>query len=100
MRKPSIKILMSGLGITREQAAELRDAMGRRRGLARAATMLNAHGIETIALPDGCFDNCHDPEVEIRYVNRGGTYETTLLQVNGQYRVGSWGDVVDAFGRR
>ena len=49
----------------------------------------------------GCFGNCQTPDVEIRYVNTGDAYATTLLKVNGRYCVGSWGDVVEAYdGRR
>ena len=98
---PSIKTITERLGLTKEQAKELREAMARNKGLTVANRMLNAHGVETIGLPDGCFGNCQTPDVEIRYVNTGDAYQTTLLKVNGVYRVGSWGDVVEAYdGRR
>jgi hypothetical protein len=38
-------------------------------------------------------NNAKSPAIE--YVNFGGTYDTTLLYINGQYRVGSWGDIVE-----
>ncbi len=97
MRIPSIKTLMSGLHLTREQSQQLRDAMAMGRGLKLGNELLKGFGVETIGLPDGCFDNCQAPEIEIQYVNMGDTYATTLLRVNGQYRVGNWGDIVEGF---
>jgi hypothetical protein len=70
------------------------------RGLTVANEVLKAHGVESIGLPDGCFDRCEQPEVDIQYVNRGDTYDITLMKVNGHYRVGSWGDEVEAFDNR
>jgi hypothetical protein len=31
----------------------------------------------------------------IRYVNLGDTYDATVLHVRGQFRIGSWGDIVE-----
>ena len=100
MAFPSIKTFTERLGLTKEQAKELRAAMESGKGLVVGNRMLNAHGLESIGLPDGCFDNCQRPDVDIRYVNMGDTYATTLLKVNGRYCVGSWGDVVEAYDRR
>jgi hypothetical protein len=97
MNLPSIKTLVEGLKISKAQAAEIREAMERNKGLSIANRILNGFGIETIGLPDGCFNNCQEPEVRIQYVNMGDTYNTTLLKVNGQYRVGDWGSIVERF---
>lgn len=32
---------------------------------------------------------------EIHFVNKGDTYETTILFVNGNFRIGCWGDIVE-----
>lgn len=37
----------------------------------------------------------NDKSPAIEYCNAGDTYTTTLLFVNGRYRVGSWGDIVE-----
>jgi hypothetical protein len=31
----------------------------------------------------------------ITYVNMGDTYRTTLLWVNGKFRIGDWGSIVE-----
>lgn len=31
----------------------------------------------------------------ITYVNMGDTYDTTLLYVNGKFRIGDWGSIVE-----
>jgi hypothetical protein len=95
MRYPSIKTLMERLKLNREQAKEIREAMEQNRGLKVADRILGGFGVETIGLPDGCFDNCQEPEIYIEYVNMGDTYDTTLLKVNGVYRVGDWGSIVE-----
>lgn len=94
MRFPSVKNL-SLLGLTAEQAKELRSS---KTPLATANRLMGGYGVESIGLPDGCFDNCQAPDVDIQYVNMGDTYATTLLRVNGSYRVGSWGKVVERYG--
>lgn len=50
---------------------------------------MGGFGVETI--PSG--SNSRSPE--ITYVNMGDTYSTTILFVNGNFRVGSWGDIVE-----
>ncbi len=97
---PSIKTLMTRLNLSREHAKEIRAAMENRKGLAVANRILNGFGVEVIGLPDGCFNNCQTPDVTIRYVNTGDTYKTTLMKVNGTYRVGNWGDVVEQYDSR
>ena len=97
-RYPSEKTLQQRLGVTRDEARQLRDAMHKRRGLSRANSILRAYGIETIYLPDGCQNRCEEPEHTIAYVNRGDTYSTTLLKVDGRYVVGDWGSYVEKGG--
>lgn len=99
-RFPSVKTLMKGLGVNRLVAERIRLGCECSKGLAVANHYLNGCGIESIGLPEGCFDRCQDPEVDIRYVNLGDTYATTLCKVNGRYRVSSWGDIVEAWDRR
>ncbi len=44
-------------------------------------------GIEYLSLPTG---------TEVAYVNTGDTYDATLLHVDGEWVVSSWGDVYEA----
>jgi len=97
---PSVKTLVEGLRITKEQAKILREKMEVGKGLGYYNKISNGCGIESIGLPEGCFDNCQEAEVHIQYVNHGDSYAITLLKVNGNYRVGCWGDVVEAYDRR
>jgi hypothetical protein len=99
LRYPSVKTIIDRLGLARAEAQELREAMFRNRGLKVANRLLSGFGIETIGLPDGCFNSCQSPDVEIRYVNLGDTYKDTLMRVNGVYKVGNWGSEVEAYER-
>jgi hypothetical protein len=94
---------MAALRLSEGQALRLRQAMRTGQGLAAYNRMCpDSCGVESIGLPDGCFATCRESEVEVntRYVNRGDTYATTLMKVNGVYRVGCWGDVVEAYRKR
>lgn len=51
--------------------------------------VMGGFGVETI--PEG--RNSRSPE--IAYVNIGDTYDWTVLYVNGRFRVGAWGDIVE-----
>ncbi len=113
MRIPSIKTLETRLLISRENAKKLRLLMEENNyprsnphknpallfynEIGGTKTSASAHGIESIGLPEGCFDNCQTPDVSIYYVNRGDTYDTTLMIVDGSYRVGDWGSIVEAY---
>jgi len=104
MRIPSVKTIgrlkkLNGETITTDESKAIRRAMENKKGLIVANTILDGCGIETIGLPDGCFENCQTPEITIRYINMGDTYDTTVLKVNGQYRIGNWGDIVERFDR-
>ena len=99
-RYPSAKALIKSFGITNEQANTIRRAMVDKSGLCVAQNIItDSYSIEMIALPDGCLNNCQTPKMTIYYVNRGDTYKTTLLRVNGVYKIGNWGDIVERFDR-
>lgn len=51
--------------------------------------LIETHGVEYI--PAG--HNQKSPAIS--YCNAGDTYTTTLLHVNGSFRVGCWGDIVE-----
>jgi hypothetical protein len=93
-RIPSIKTLMERLKLSLEHAQELRKAMVGGTGLACYNRIAGLHGIERIALPE----NSPHPDHTISYVNAGDTYGTTLMNVNGRYVVGNWGDLVERWG--
>ena len=68
------------------KSVAVRDAML----LAEAACPdLGTYGVESI----DCGHNRNSPSIE--YLNSGDTYETTVLYVRGQFRVGAWGDIVE-----
>ena len=59
--------------------------------LAACSNIIDGHGVEALALADGA---------ELRYVNKGDTYDATLCHVEGRgYFVSSWGDVHEATDR-
>lgn len=105
---PSVATIGAIRGITRTQAVAIRQAMHvytMHKGgytnmcpgtlttkwgvLDRISDILNAHGVEYI--PEG--KGKRSPS--ITYVNMGDTYDTTILVVNGRFRVGCWGDIVE-----
>lgn len=57
--------------------------------LERIDEILGTHGVEHI--PEG--HNALSPA--IHYCNMGDTYATTILKVNGRFRIGCWGDIVE-----
>lgn len=95
MNYPSIKTLMKINGVTLEQAKRIRAIMqgehcvnGESR-MERIDDVLGTYGVEYI--PRG--HNLKSPA--IHYCNKGGTYHWTVLKVNGMFRVGCWGDIVE-----
>lgn len=50
---------------------------------------LNTHGVEFVPAGRG------RKSPAFSYLNTGDTYATTILRVNGRYRVGCWGDIVE-----
>jgi len=51
--------------------------------------VLNGHGVEFIDAGKG------RKSPAITYVNMGDTYDCTVMWVNGSFRVGCWGDIVE-----
>ena len=82
MAFPSVKTLTTRLPLSADQAAELRKlaADGRKPGviLAAADRMLGAHGVERI-VPDRAMNDPWCADRGIRYVNRGDSYDDTLI---------------------
>jgi hypothetical protein len=102
MKYPSVKAIrlhLLSVGFTDEQAKleapKLRAAMEKRIGLRYYNDLRDLFGVETIYLPDGCADNCQEPEHTIWYANTGYTYKPTLLKVDGRYVFGDWGSYVE-----
>lgn len=58
--------------------------------------ILGSFGVEFINLEP---DNYRDPQ-GIEYLNMGGTYRETLLYQNGRFRMGCWGDALEAWEHR
>ena len=94
MRLPSIKTLTAAFGA--EKAVRIRVIMEMPPQPCHASSrleliddVLGSHGVEHI--PHG--SNSKSPT--IWYCNMGDTYATTVLQVNGSFRVGCWGDIVE-----
>lgn len=50
---------------------------------------LETYGVEYVPAGRGA----KSPAIE--YCNAGDAYVTTILRVNGQYRIGCWGDLVE-----
>ena len=51
--------------------------------------IMGGYGVEYIPAGSG---SC-SPAIE--YVNMGDTYDTTVMWVNGRFRIGCWGDIVE-----
>lgn len=93
MRYPSIAALTSAFG--KDKARAIRAIMlgathvnGNTR-LERIDTVLGNCGVEYI--PHG--HNAKSPS--ITYSNTGDSYGTTILKVNGVFRIGDWGSIVE-----
>jgi hypothetical protein len=92
---PSIKTIEKGLKIERKVAQQIRRIMegpshidGHTR-LHRIDVLIGSYGVECI--PHG--HNLKSPT--IYYCNKGDTYAITVLKVNGRFRIGCWGDIVE-----
>lgn len=90
---PSIKTLCESFShLTRGTAIQVRNAMRYKRpqeAMDIIDEILGTHGVEYISQGR----NAKSPA--ITYCNTGDTYGTTILYVNGRYRVGCWGDIVE-----
>lgn len=66
-----------------------------------ANEIIGGYGVEAIDIPEGSFNNCQTPDICIEYVNRGDTYDTTLVRVNNRgkitYRVTDWGSIAERY---
>lgn len=112
MTFPSIKSLTTRLNLSKDQAKQLRALFDAKIRYARnvretdvvevltmANEFLGFYGVEHLCLPDGtpqCADGS-DIELSISYANSGDTYTTTLLCVNGNFRIGNWGAYAEKF---
>lgn len=96
---PSLKTLTSAFGP--EKGATIRQLMEtfherNRPGCMPNITMdkisdvLGGFGVEYIEAGNGA------KSPAITYVNMGDTYSTTVMWVKGRFRVGCWGDIVEA----
>lgn len=65
------------------------DGQHRYSRMTRIDAVLGTYGVEYI--PAG--NNTKSPA--IHYCNAGDPYATTILKVNGHFRVGCWGDLVE-----
>lgn len=93
MGNPSVKTLTAAFPkLDAQDVQRIRGAMldqHPREAMDIIDRILNTHGVEYI--PQG--HNAKSPA--ITYCNTGDTYGTTILYVNGRYRVGCWGDIVE-----
>jgi len=91
MRLPSVETLEMVWGL--EKAFKIRAALeGPGTDLDRLAAANDAlgfYGVEHIEAGK----NKKSPAID--YCNSGDTYKFTILLVNGSFRVGSWGDLVE-----
>lgn len=97
---PTVKFMMNR-GFTKEQATFIRKAIERyykkypfnhprpTTTLNKISEMLNLCGVESI--PKG--NNEKSPEIV--YVNSGDTYDTTVMWINGRFRIGDWGSIFE-----
>lgn len=90
-RSPAIVTLNKYFG--KENAKLIKHAIENSRNkivaLEKCDKILNGHGVECI--PAGIGSN----SPEIKYVNLGDTYSTTIILVDGIFRVGDWGSYVE-----
>jgi hypothetical protein len=85
---PSIKTIQRIRGVDAEKAKAVREAL-QDNDIEAADEAIGGHGVEFI--PAG--RNSRSPAIE--YVNLGDSYDTTVLRVNGTWRIGAWGDIVE-----
>lgn len=98
MRYPSVRAINRAFGqrLRRGDATAIRRIMQGRPGrvdgltrLQRIDKILGTSGVEYI--PAG--HNSKSPA--FYYCNAGDTYATTIMKVNGRFRIGCWGDIVE-----
>lgn len=88
MGYPSIKTLTAAFGA--EKARKIRAIMLEPSDrMDRINEMLGTFGIEYIR------QGHNQKSPAISYCNTGDPYRTTVMRVNGQFRVGNWGDIIE-----
>lgn len=92
---PSVKAIRQAFGqrLMRGYATRIRrimeDSPNTPGALARIDNILGTHGVEYI-------QQGHDSKSPaILYCNAGDAYSTTIMKVNGRFRIGCWGDIVE-----
>lgn len=92
---PSIKAIMQIKDVSADDARAIRAIMagpGKVEGetrMQRIDKILLTHGVEHIGPGKGA------KSPAITYCNAGDPYATTILKINGRFRVGCWGDIVE-----
>lgn len=92
---PSLKVIMEGLNVSKDTAKQVKaimDGPGKVDGktrLERIDKIIGTYGVEYT--PRG--HNSKSPA--ILYCNAGDTYTVTVLKINGKFRIGCWGDIVE-----
>lgn len=94
MRYPSVKSLMQIKDVTRKDALAIRAIMRGPRvesatRMERIDKILNTCGVEYT------MRGHNQKSPGFYYCNAGDTYATTVIRVNGQFRVERWGDIVE-----
>lgn len=101
MRSISVKAICNKLNVPTEIAQKIRGLIDKYNSkypfsrprpvstFAKISLLLNANGVESI--PKG--KNLRSPE--ITYVDKGDSYDETLMFINGRFRLGCWGAYVE-----
>ena len=115
MTRPSIKTLMTIPNVTREDAIKIRAIMLARPTEPtiktsvhdRASVLVNGEWLRPATRLEAIDKILETFGVEYQrpgrgqrspafyYCNTGDSYASTILKVNGRYRVGCWGDIVE-----
>lgn len=122
MRYPSVKSLMQIKDVTQDDAIAIREIMkgyasipctcGHMNDIGSVDAYYNVcsyysdgrHRYSKMAAIDKILNTCGVEHIDsgrnskspaITYCNAGDTYDLTVLKVNGRYRVGTWGDIVE-----
>ena len=96
---PSVKTIVT-IGCSPDTAVKIREIIQDFEASyplgTRPTKTLNRIGVllgnpEVCSIPKG--NNAKSPS--IYYVNAGDTYSTTMMWVNGRFKVGNWGSIVE-----
>lgn len=91
MNYPSVKTLSTAFGPEKGRAIRKVMLSGGFDGdkLARINDILGFYGVERIE------QGRNQKSPAINYCNSGDTYRTTVMLIDGSFRVGCWGDIVE-----